>query len=36
MDPEIWRRVKHSCIDANIEYSSFVEDVLNEALRRKK
>lgn len=36
LDPELWKEVKHRCIDDNLDYSEFVERALREALKKKK
>ena len=36
IDSELWTKVKHHCIDAKLEYSSFVEQVLREKLKKEK
>jgi len=36
IDPAIWKEVQHRCIDENKEYSTYVEDALKEALKKKK
>jgi len=35
IEEDLWKEVKHHCIDANLEYSSFVESVLREKLKKK-
>jgi hypothetical protein len=36
IDSELWNKVKHHCIDAKLEYSSFVEQLIREKLGKKK
>lgn len=36
IDEDLWREVKHYCIDAKMQYSSFVEHTLKEKLGKKK
>ncbi len=36
IDPDLWKEVKHRCIDEGLEYSEFVERALKEALKKKK
>jgi hypothetical protein len=35
VNPEQWKAVKKYCIDKNIEISAFLEDVINDALKKK-
>lgn len=36
IDPALWKEVKHRCIDKELDYSTFVENALREALKKKK
>ena len=36
IDPELWKKVQHRCIDTEQDYSDFVEGALREALEKKK
>ena len=36
VDSELWNKVKHYCIDAKLEYSSFVEQLIKEKFDKKK
>lgn len=37
IDAELWKEAKHYCIDHdNMEYSSFVEQLIREKLSKKK
>lgn len=36
IDSELWTKVKHHCIDAKLEYSTFVEQSIKEKLGKKK
>ena len=36
IDGDLWKEVQHRCIDENSEYSSYVEEALKEALKKKK
>ena len=36
INPELWKEVQHRCIDESVEYSTYVENALKEALKRKK
>ncbi|HVY01909.1 MAG TPA: hypothetical protein VHA12_04060 [Candidatus Nanoarchaeia archaeon] len=36
IDPDLWKEVKHRCIDKDLEYSDFVENTLREVLKKKK
>jgi hypothetical protein len=36
IDGDLWKDVQHRCIDENSEYSSYVEEALKEALKKKK
>jgi len=35
MNSQLWKEVKHYCIDNNLEYSSFVEQLVKEKLKKK-
>ena len=32
---DLWKDVQHRCIDENKEYSTYVEEALKEALKKK-
>jgi predicted transcriptional regulator len=36
LDEDLWKKVRHLCIDANMEYSSFVEEALKDKISKKK
>ena len=36
INPEIWKRVQHRCIDDEIQFSEFVEEALKSSLEKKK
>ena len=36
IDEGLWKDVQHRCIDENSDYSSYVEEALKEALKKKK
>ncbi len=36
VNAELWKDAKHYCIDNNLEYSSFVEQLIKEKLSKKK
>jgi len=36
INPDLWKKVRHKCIDENKEYSVYVENALKEALKKKK
>jgi hypothetical protein len=36
IDSDLWKKVKHHCIDAKLEYSSFVENLIKEKFDKKK
>ena len=36
LDEDTWKKVKHECIDSDMEYSSFVEEALKDKLKKNK
>lgn len=36
IDAVIWNKAQHYCLDANLDYSSFVEQLIKEKLDKKK
>jgi len=34
IDAQLWKEVKHYCIDNHLEYSSFVEQLVKEKLKK--
>ncbi|MEK6895961.1 MAG: hypothetical protein AABX12_00680 [Nanoarchaeota archaeon] len=35
VDTEVWKDAKHYCIDNKLEYSSFVEQLIKEKLKKE-
>ena len=35
IDSQLWKDAKHYCIDNNLEYSSFVEQLIKEKIKKK-
>lgn len=36
IDAQVWKDSKHYCIDNNLEYSSFVEQLIRDKLKKQK
>ena len=36
IDPELWKEMQHHCIDKEIDYSSFIENLIREKFHKKK
>ena len=36
IDGDLWKEVQHRCIDEGTEYSTYTENALKEALKKKK
>ena len=35
IDPEIWKEAKHHCLDDDITYSEYVEELIKKDLKKK-
>lgn len=35
LDPELWKEAKHHCLDKDITYSEYLEDLIKKDLKKK-